>query len=386
MLLQLALDAPAHLAVVDDLRDVVDIVEIGTPLLKRFGLSAISTVREIAPNVPVLADTKTVDGGKFEAEMVFAAGATFMTVLSCAPEATHTAVGEVAADLGGWAVPLLHHRLGPGSTDPSGADAARRLRLRRGAQPADVQLAGDASTAHMEVYRQVHPTRTPGLPRRRHRSRHLRRRARRGSRNRRRRRRHHRGAPSPSGSMDAREAQRQRPWLAVGTQEVTEGVSRASTPILTGIRARELARGERRWFFTGQGRSGLVAQMASMRFMHLGSEVHVLGEATAASVRADDGLVLISSSGETQVSVIYRIAMDEGARVLALTQNSASTLAEITDVVLPIPTLDTQQFGGSLFEQACLLILDSVLRLPPTPTAHSRRCIADTPTCNDPQK
>lgn len=160
--------------------------------------------------------------------------------------------------------------------------------------------------------------------------------------------------------MDAREAQRQRPWLAVG-REVTEVLSRLDADTYWQF-ARELARGERRWFFTGQGRSGLVAQMASMRFMHLGSEVHVLGEATAPSVRADDGLVLISSSGETQVSVNFaRIAMDEGARVLALTQNSASTLAEIADVVLPIPTLDTQQFGGSLFEQACLLILDSVV-------------------------
>ena len=70
----------------------------------------------------------------------------------------------------------------------------------------------------------------------------------------------------------------------------------------------------------------------------------------------------VPSSGETQVSVNFaRIAKDEGARVLALTQNPASTLAEIADVVMPIPTIDTQQFGGSLFEQVCLLILDSVV-------------------------
>lgn len=39
------------------------------------------------------------------------------------------------------------------------------------------------------------------------------------------------------------------------------------------------------WFFTGQGRSGLVAQMAAMRSMHLGYESHMVGEATAPSIR-----------------------------------------------------------------------------------------------------
>lgn len=158
MLLQLALDAPAHLAVVEDLRDVVDIVEIGTPLLKRFGLSAISTVREIAPNVPVLADTKTVDGGKFEAEMVFAAGATFMTVLSCAPEATHTAVGEVAADLGGWAVLDTITDSGQDPLIPQGLMLPDAFAYVAVHSPTDVRLAGDASTAHIDAVRQVHQT------------------------------------------------------------------------------------------------------------------------------------------------------------------------------------------------------------------------------------
>ena len=32
-----------------------------------------------------------------------------------------------------------------------------------------------------------------------------------------------------------------------------------------------------RWFFCGQGRSGLVAQMVAMRLMHVGFEAHVVG-------------------------------------------------------------------------------------------------------------
>ena len=49
-------------------------IEIGTPLLKRFGIGAISTARELCPDTPILADTKTVDAGDLEAEMVSGQG------------------------------------------------------------------------------------------------------------------------------------------------------------------------------------------------------------------------------------------------------------------------------------------------------------------------
>lgn len=96
MLLQLALDKAQHFAVLSQVRDLVDIVEVGTPVLKRFGLSAIATALELSGGTPILADTKTADGGALEAEMVFSAGANFMTVLSNAAPATHEAVNIVA--------------------------------------------------------------------------------------------------------------------------------------------------------------------------------------------------------------------------------------------------------------------------------------------------
>ncbi|MBV8795115.1 MAG: SIS domain-containing protein, partial [Hyphomicrobiales bacterium] len=72
----------------------------------------------------------------------------------------------------------------------------------------------------------------------------------------------------------------------------------------------------RRWFFSGQGRSGLVAEMAAMRFMHMGRFAHFVGEATAPSIRAGDGLVLVSGSGNTPVAIHFaRIAKDEGAQI-----------------------------------------------------------------------
>lgn len=118
----------------------------------------------------------------------------------------------------------------------------------------------------------------------------------------------------------------------------------------------------RRWFFTGQGRSGLVAQMAAMRFMHLGAESHMVGEVTAPSIRQNDGLLLVSGSGETFVSLHFaRLAKKEGARLIVLTINPESSLARLADVLIEIPARNSEQFGGSLFEQASLLTLDALV-------------------------
>jgi 6-phospho-3-hexuloisomerase len=118
----------------------------------------------------------------------------------------------------------------------------------------------------------------------------------------------------------------------------------------------------RRWFSTGQGRSGLVAQMAAMRLAHVGFDAHVVGEATAPSVAADDGLLVLSGSGETPVTVHFaRLAAGFGARILAVTTRADSTLAGLADAVIQTPTAGSGQFGGTLFEQSALLLLDALV-------------------------
>jgi len=118
----------------------------------------------------------------------------------------------------------------------------------------------------------------------------------------------------------------------------------------------------RRWFFSGQGRSGLVAQMVAMRFMHLGYEVHVVGEASAPSIRKGDGLLIVSGSGETPVSLAFaRLAREEGATIAVVTAQEKSCLAGMGDHVFSLLASDSIQFGGSLFEQSALLLLDAVI-------------------------
>ena len=91
----------------------------------------------------------------------------------------------------------------------------------------------------------------------------------------------------------------------------------------------------RRWFVSGQGRSRLVASMAAMRLMHVGFEVHLVGEVTAPSIGDGDCLLMLSASGETPMSLhLAQRAADVGARVVAITTRADSTLAAIADLVV----------------------------------------------------
>ena len=81
--------------------------------------------------------------------------------------------------------------------------------------------------------------------------------------------------------MDQGSIAQSRAWLAVG-REIAETLERVNAGAFE--RFVDVFRDEsRRWFFSGQGRSGLVAEMAAMRFMHMGRPAHFVGEATAPS-------------------------------------------------------------------------------------------------------
>ena len=149
-------------------------------------------------------------------------------------------------------------------------------------------------------------------------------------------------------------------WLAVG-REIRETLERVEARVFQ--RFVEMFRDERRrWFFSGQGRSGLVAEMAAMRFMHMNRSAHFVGEATAPSIRAGDGLLLVSGSGNTPVTIHFaHVAKEEGATIALITREPGSTLAQLANSVLHVPIETTRQFGGSLFEQTSLILLDAIV-------------------------
>ncbi len=66
----------------------VDILELGTPLIKSEGLAAITAIKQAHPDKVVFADLKTMDAGELEADIAFTAGADLVTVLGSAGDST----------------------------------------------------------------------------------------------------------------------------------------------------------------------------------------------------------------------------------------------------------------------------------------------------------
>lgn len=84
MKLQLALDDITLENAVDlvkEVRDYIDIIEIGTPMVIEYGMNAVRTMKEKFPDKEVLADLKIMDAGYYEAEEALKAGADYITVL-----------------------------------------------------------------------------------------------------------------------------------------------------------------------------------------------------------------------------------------------------------------------------------------------------------------
>jgi 3-hexulose-6-phosphate synthase/6-phospho-3-hexuloisomerase len=78
----------------------VDWLEAGTPLILAEGLHGVRALREAFPEVPVIADLKTMDGGYLEAEMMAKAGATHVVVMARAHAETIKCVVQAGKDFG----------------------------------------------------------------------------------------------------------------------------------------------------------------------------------------------------------------------------------------------------------------------------------------------
>src|SRR5690625_1048930 len=82
------------------IRAGVDWLEAGTPLILAEGLHCVRELRSAFPDVPVVADLKTMDGGYLEVEMMAKAGATHVVVMARAHEETIHCVVEAGKDFG----------------------------------------------------------------------------------------------------------------------------------------------------------------------------------------------------------------------------------------------------------------------------------------------
>ena len=106
--LQIALDAPS----LEGAKKVLEqlpgsdriIVEVGTPLIKRYGTRVISELRQVAKEKFMIADLKTLDVGKVEADIAYEDTADAVVAAGLAPPETLDAFVHEAKRLGIYAI------------------------------------------------------------------------------------------------------------------------------------------------------------------------------------------------------------------------------------------------------------------------------------------
>ena len=155
--LQVALDfveLPRALAVAQAaVAGGADIIEAGTPLIKSEGLDAVRRLREMFPDKPIVADTKTMDAGRIEAEAAAKAGANVMTVCGAAGEGTIRECVEAGRHYGiDVAVDLLGAANAAATAKQAGELGAARLEVHCAI---DAQMEGDDPLALLKKLRSL---------------------------------------------------------------------------------------------------------------------------------------------------------------------------------------------------------------------------------------
>ncbi|WP_026565686.1 3-hexulose-6-phosphate synthase [Bacillus sp. UNC41MFS5] len=99
MKIQLALDRmdiTEGIELTKKVEDSIDWIEVGTSLIKEFGVTSIKEIKQAFPNKQIVADIKTIDNARYEFELCFEAGADVATVMGVSPLVTIDTCMEVA--------------------------------------------------------------------------------------------------------------------------------------------------------------------------------------------------------------------------------------------------------------------------------------------------
>lgn len=103
MKLQVAIDrvSLAHaIALAKDLDGIADVIELGTSLVKDYGLIALSDIKAEIKHSELLMDLKAIDEGVYEFNKGFEANADILTVMGSADLSTISAVYEMTEKAG----------------------------------------------------------------------------------------------------------------------------------------------------------------------------------------------------------------------------------------------------------------------------------------------
>ncbi|AJD92234.1 iron-sulfur cluster assembly protein HesB [Jeotgalibacillus malaysiensis] len=103
MKIQLALDRLSKeecFRLIEETEEYIDWIEIGTGVIKEYGMSIIREVKQRYPDTTLVADMKTCDAGAAEAAQAFEAGADISTVMAFSADNTISDTLSIAGKYG----------------------------------------------------------------------------------------------------------------------------------------------------------------------------------------------------------------------------------------------------------------------------------------------
>ncbi|PJN91515.1 3-hexulose-6-phosphate synthase [Bacillus sp. mrc49] len=104
MMIQLALDRmnmEEALKLARTVESSIDWIEVGTSLIKEFGIGSIKEMSESFPDKKIVADMKTIDNAAYEMDLCFQNGADIATVMGVASDVTIQTCLEKAREYNG---------------------------------------------------------------------------------------------------------------------------------------------------------------------------------------------------------------------------------------------------------------------------------------------
>lgn len=136
----------------------------------------------------------------------------------------------------------------------------------------------------------------------------------------------------------------------------------------------EAVKSAKRIFLAGAGRSGLAARGFTNRLLHMGFDVHFVGEISCPPIGEGDLIILGSGSGTTQSLVVMgEKAKRVGAKIATVTMFPTHMIGKMSDVIVTVPgstpkkaegeknLAESVQPMGNLFEQMSWLVYDSII-------------------------
>ena len=103
-------------------------------------------------------------------------------------------------------------------------------------------------------------------------------------------------------------------------------------------------------FLAGAGRSGLAARGFTNRLLHMGFDVHFVGEISCPPIKEGDLIILGSGSGTTQSLIVMgEKAKKVGARIATVTMFPTHTIGEMADVIVTVPGSTPKKAEGEKY-------------------------------------